>query len=90
MMENCSLTSLSKNDLTNTIRSLSFAVLELALYLDTHPTSHKALALHNKYSKRLCEAKEVYENRFGALNLFSPVENWDWVCNSWPWERGNF
>lgn len=89
MIDNCPLTSLSQRDLTNTIRSLNFAIVELSEYLDTHPGCNKALTLHKKYSRRLCEAEEVYEKRFGALTIYSPVDNWDWVCNMWPWERGN-
>lgn len=89
MIDNCPLTNLSKRELTNTIRSLNFAVVDLSEYLDTHPCCNKALSLHNKYSKQLREAEAVYERKFGALTIFAPVDNWDWVCNRWPWERGN-
>ncbi len=39
----------TRRDMLEKIRCLEFAITELALYLDTHPTDEKALCLHRKY-----------------------------------------
>ena len=40
-----------RREMIQEIRSLDFAIVELALYLDTHPEDEKALCLHRKYTK---------------------------------------
>ena len=42
----------------NKIRSLDFAVVELAEYLDTHNDDKKALNLYKEYAKKLKELKD--------------------------------
>lgn len=34
------------------LRSYEFSIIELALYLDTHPDDEKALCLHREYAKK--------------------------------------
>ena len=46
----------------NDIRMYSFAVLEAALYLDTHPRSRCALEYYEKYNALLEDAKAEYSN----------------------------
>ena len=41
-----------KEEMLQQIRCYDFAITELALYLDTHPTDDKALCLHRKYCRR--------------------------------------
>lgn len=72
------------------IRELSFAVLELALYLDTHPDDRRALCLHNNYAKELKELKDKYQKVYGPLTLDFPCNKWRWIEEPWPWERGNY
>ncbi len=72
------------------IKELNFAVIELGLYLDTHPEDKKALCLHNHYSKDLKELKDKYEKMYGPLTIYYPCNKWRWLEEPWPWERGNF
>lgn len=76
-----------KEDLLKEIQSLYFAINELALYLNTHPTDDKALCLHQEYANQLNLLKEKYEKAFGPLTLYCPCEQWNWLKNPWPWER---
>ena len=46
-----------RRTMINEIRSLDFAINELALYLDTHPDDQKALCLHRKYCKEIRDLK---------------------------------
>ena len=47
----------TRRELINKIKCYQFAVVELALYLDTHPEDEKALCLHKKYCKELKDAE---------------------------------
>ena len=76
-----------KNELLKEIQQLFFAITELALYLNTHPTDEKALCLHKEYSNKLEKLKEIYQNAFGPLTIYHPGDKWKWLSNPWPWER---
>ena len=72
------------------IRNYEFAITELALYLDTHPTDQKALCLHSKYCKECKELKDKYQKVYGPLTINYPCNKWRWLEEPWPWERGNY
>ncbi|MBQ7836561.1 MAG: spore coat protein CotJB [Clostridia bacterium] len=77
-----------KHQLMCDIRTYSFAVLEAALFLDTHPRSRCALEYYEKYNTLLKGAKAEYEDTYGPLTIFggSSDECWSWVESPWPWE----
>ena len=79
-----------REELTMKIRELDFAIIELALYLDTHPDDRKALCLHNTYAKQVKELKDKYQKVYGPLTLDYPCNKWRWLEQPWPWERGNY
>ena len=72
------------------IRELNFAVIELGLYLNTHPEDQKALCLHRKYAKELKELMDKYQKVYGPLSIYFPCNKWRWLEEPWPWERGNY
>ena len=71
------------------IRELDFAVIELGLYLNTHPEDNRVLCLHRKYTKELKELKDKYQKVYGPLSIYFPCNKWRWLEEPWPWERGN-
>lgn len=71
------------------IRELNFAVIELGLYLNTHPEDQRALCLHRKYAKELKDLKDKYQKVYGPLSIYFPCNKWRWLEEPWPWERGN-
>lgn len=71
------------------IREINFAVIELGLYLNTHPEDQKALCLHRKYTKELKELMDKYQKVYGPLSIYYPCNKWRWLEELWPWERGN-
>lgn len=79
-----------RREMAEQIRCYEFAITELALYLDTHPTDQKALCLHRKYCKEVKELKDKYQKVFGPLTINYPCNKWRWLEEPWPWERGNF
>ena len=81
-----------QNKLLHEINILSFTVVELTLFLDTHPTNKKAMELLCEYRKIREELVKVYENRFGPYVVISddvkPDGCWEWLKGPWPWENG--
>ena len=72
------------------IRELDFAIIELGLYLDTHPEDRRALCLHNTYAREVKDLKDKYQKVYGPLTMDYPCNKWRWLEAPWPWERGNY
>ena len=72
------------------IKCLSFAIVDLAEYLDTHPDDRKAICLHKEYANQLKEIKDKYQRIFGQLTIYYPCNKWRWLEEPWPWERSDF
>lgn len=77
-----------KEELLQQIRCCDFAINELALYLDTHPTDDKALCLHRKYCREVKDLKDKYQKVYGPLTINFPCNKWRWLEEPWPWEGG--
>ena len=71
------------------IKKYDFSLRELNLYLDTHPSCRRALALFNNYKQLRKEAINEYVSKFGPLmpEQNNNSEHWDWINDPWPWER---
>ena len=91
-MDNLSCNINDKKELLNEIMSLNFAVNDLVLYLDTHPSDREAIRLHNEYSNKSRNLTEEYQRKFGPLTVNSnqSSNSWDWINEPWPWERGAY
>ncbi len=75
--------------LTN-IDAISFAMLDLNLYLDLHPEDRATIDLYNQYRLQCESMISNYENMYGPLTLMSPTLSqypWMWNNRPWPWER---
>ena len=72
------------------IQEYNFAIVELALYLDTHPEDQKAICLHKEYSKKLKDLSDKYQKVYGPLTIKYPCNKWRWLEEPWPWERSDF
>ena len=72
----------------NELMALSFAVTELALYLDTHPDDREVADLLQSYTELYQSGKAAYEKKCGPLTHLDAVQNGDyrWLCGPWPWE----
>lgn len=79
----------SQEQLMREIQKVGFAVVELNLYLDTHPTDRNAFNLYNQYSQQLKTLKEMYSRQFGPIDGYAPVYQYPyaWITTPWPWER---
>lgn len=83
-------TDMKRREMMMQIRELDFAIIELGLYLDTHPDDEKALCLHREYCKKVKDLKDKYQKVYGPLSIYYPCNKWRWLEEPWPWERGNF
>ncbi len=82
--------NMCKEELMKLIQSTNFAVIELGLYLDTHPDCSCGLRQYHSYKKTLKEAVAVYEKKFGPITMYGVKcdDNWTWVNEPWPWQKG--
>lgn len=74
-----------RETLLRKLSTAQFALWELHLYLNTHPTDLEALALHEKYELKCAKLKTEFEEKYGPL---SPMkgEGAAWLQNPWPWD----
>ena len=69
------------------LQVMSFAIQELALYLDTHRDDAEALAMYKTYQKLYAEAKDEYQMCCGPLNHQAVTPGgYSWLDDPWPWE----
>lgn len=78
-----------KEMLLKELMAYDFAIIELNLYLDTHPNDRRALDLHNSYVVTSKGLRDKYEVLYGPLTavLCESKYPWQWVINPWPWEK---
>ena len=82
--DNCCERMKTRQEMMEKIKCLDFAIIELALYLDTHPDDERALCLHREYTKEVKELKDKYQKVFGPLTIFYPCNKWRWLEEPWP------
>lgn len=73
-----------RQEMMKQIKCLSFAVVDISEYLDTHPDDRKAICLHKEYCNRLEEIKDKYQRIFGPLSIYYPCNKWRWLEEPWP------
>lgn len=80
-----------KHEMKKHIDSLCFSILEIELFLDTHPYDQKALHMLREYRRRKREAIDTYEAKFGKYIVTTDdvpaSHHWSWIDSPWPWER---
>ncbi|MGB4439244.1 MAG: spore coat protein CotJB [Sedimentibacter sp.] len=70
------------------IQKLQFVVLDLALFLDTHPNDPVAIYRHNAYATQLKKYREAYETQYGPMSIMTADmgDTWRYINSPWPWE----
>lgn len=79
-----------REEMAMKIKELDFAIVELSLYLDTHPDDRNAIRMHCEYSQRQISLTEEYQRLYGPLTINFMSDTWDWIDEPWPWERGAY
>ena len=81
----CNGRDMRRQEMIDQIKSLDFAIIELGLYLDTHPDDQRALCMHREYCKQAKDLKDKYQKMYGPLTIFCPCNKWRWLEEPWPW-----
>lgn len=82
---------MNREQLLSWIDQINFMLVEIGLFLDTHPYDREAIEHFNHYQTLRTKATKMYEDQYGPLFLQtgqSSGEQWKWATQPWPWEGG--
>lgn len=71
------------------LQEIDFVLVELSLYLDTHPNDGAALQQFNQFAKKRQHVSLEYERHYGPLLQFGHSyggSHWRWIEPPWPWQ----
>ena len=76
-----------RQKLARQIAAYDFAIVELNLYLDTHPNDNAAKRRLSDSEHKSDELRREYEARYGPI-IFrdSPDTRMKWIKDPWPWD----
>ena len=79
-----------KDELLYKIQMYTFALKDLILYLDVHPTDQNILGEYQKIKNTLNDLIAKYENNYNPLcaSKVDSDDTWTWINNPWPWDKG--
>lgn len=66
-----------------------FTLVELTLYLDTHPDDLEALKQFNSTAQKSAGLRDAFEKQYGPLRQFGHSYSaypWQWNKVPWPWQ----
>ncbi|MGE6228582.1 spore coat protein CotJB [Paenibacillus chitinolyticus] len=76
--------------LLHDLQAADFVLVELTLYLDTHPEDAHALQQFNEFSQKRRQIALEYECLYGPLLQYGqnalPQQTWKWAEAPWPWQ----
>ena len=76
-----------RQELMQKIATYDFAIVELNLYLDTHPTDNDAKRKLSDYEEKSSILRSEYEEKYGPIVFRnSPEYRMRWIKNPWPWD----
>lgn len=81
----------SKAEMLKDISMIDFVIVEMTLYLDTHPHEKQAIDYVNYYIRKKNQMLTQYSLLYGPLTVSSvqPGGNeWTWALEPMPWEGG--
>ncbi|HEX6923298.1 MAG TPA: spore coat protein CotJB [Bacillales bacterium] len=71
------------------LQAVDFALVELNLYLDTHPRDANAVNEYNRYAQEQKKIRQKIEAIYGPLQNFGNSYAgypWNWNDPPWPWQ----
>ncbi|GAM13880.1 spore coat protein CotJB [Mesobacillus selenatarsenatis] len=71
------------------LQAVDFVLVDLTLYLDTHPEDYDAINQFNQFAKERRRLKKVVESMYGPLQQFGNSYSgypWNWDDGPWPWQ----
>jgi spore coat protein JB len=71
------------------LQQVDFVLVELNLYLNTHPKDYNAVAQYNEFTQKRKILKGKIESKYGPLQNFGNSYSgypWQWADEPWPWQ----
>lgn len=71
------------------LQKVDFALVELSLYLNTHPHDLEAVRQFNQLAQRRGQIAYAFEAKYGPLMQFGHSYSrypWQWPDTPWPWQ----
>lgn len=70
------------------LQQTDFALIDVGLYLDTHPCCQNGLEYFRCMRIERDNALREYEENYGPITMDDADANcyWDWIDQPWPWE----
>lgn len=79
-----------RQQLLHDIGVISFVVVEMTEYLDTHPTDKDAIDYLSHYVRMKNQAMREYAMKYSPLRISDAdsckQKEWKWATEPWPWE----
>ncbi len=76
-----------QESLQRKISAAQFSMLDLHLYLDSHPGDCNAAAKLEEARKNMQELVKQYEASYGPMNSTQrDSSRWAWISDPWPWD----
>lgn len=77
-----------KEQMLHDIGIVDFVVVELTLYLDTHPTDRTAIEYYNHYSRIKNQMTKEFSRKYFPLtkDMAESDNEWRWGKAPLPWE----
>jgi spore coat protein JB len=76
-------------ELLEQLQAVDFALVDLTLYLDTHPHDYQAIQQFNQLAQKRKQLKKQYETSYGPLQQYGNSYSnypWNWDDAPWPWQ----
>lgn len=75
--------------LLHELQTIDFVLVELNLYLDTHPDDFQAIQQYNQFAQARQQVALKFEECYGPLMNFGHSYSkapWQWKDEPWPWQ----
>jgi spore coat protein JB len=76
-------------ELLEELQAVDFALVDLTLYLDTHPDDYQAIQQFNQLAQKRKQLKKQFESCYGPLQQYGNSYSnypWNWNDSPWPWQ----
>ena len=78
----------AQEKLLKELMAMEFMVIDLNLYLNTHPYDGRALMIFMSAAQRAGMIRDNYERMYGPITASaSNSYPWPWINSPWPWEN---
>lgn len=79
---------MNRQEMLRKVQMLGFVLVDVNLFLNTHPDNTAALNFYDKYNALYQQAVAEFEENYGPLCAtgVNVEDGWSWINNPWPWE----